>query len=106
MSKRIKFGAKRINFLILTKFCLHPISKVLISDLTFVFENFELKFPDLSILGKKKLLSNYNEILPVPYFEGVAFKSDILSLQFLATSTQAGRANSMSPFCNLFGKRF
>ena len=34
------FGPKSINFLILTKFCMYPISKVLISNLTFVFENF------------------------------------------------------------------
>ena len=34
------FDPKNINFLILTKFCLNPISNVLISNLTFVFENF------------------------------------------------------------------
>ena len=31
------FGPKSINFLILTKFCLYPISKVLISNLAFAF---------------------------------------------------------------------
>ena len=32
---------KGINFLILTKFHMHPISKVLISNLTFVFKDLE-----------------------------------------------------------------
>ena len=34
------FEPKSINFLILTKVCLYPISEVLISNLTFAFENF------------------------------------------------------------------
>ena len=34
------FWVKSINFLILTKFCLYSISKILISNLTFVFESF------------------------------------------------------------------
>ena len=36
-------GSKSINFLILTKFPLYPVSKVLISNLTFVFQDFEPK---------------------------------------------------------------
>ena len=32
---------KSINFLTLTKYCRYPISKVLISNLTFIFENLE-----------------------------------------------------------------
>ena len=58
------FGPKSINFLILTKFCLYAISKVLISNLTFTF------------YGSQQL------------------------------STQVIRTNSLSPFCNLFGKRY
>ena len=44
------FGSKIINFLILTKFCMYPIPKMLISNLTLVFENFEHKCPNLCIL--------------------------------------------------------
>ena len=47
------FGSISINFLILTKFCMYPISKVLISNLTLVFENFGLKCPNLGIFGQK-----------------------------------------------------
>ena len=45
ISKYWHFGSKCINFLNLTKFCLYPITKVLIFgfDLTLVFENFEPK---------------------------------------------------------------
>ena len=39
MPKFGHFGPKSINFLILTKFCLYPILKVLISNLTLLFEN-------------------------------------------------------------------
>ena len=34
------FGPKSISFLILTKFCMHPFSNVLISNLALIFENF------------------------------------------------------------------
>ena len=48
------FGSKKINFLILlVKFCINPISNVLISNLTLVFENFEPKSPNVGILGQK-----------------------------------------------------
>ena len=47
-----RFGPKSMNFLILTKFCMYPISNVLILNLTLAFENFETKFQYLSILGK------------------------------------------------------
>ena len=49
------FGPKSINCLILTKFHMYPISNVLISNLTLVFENFELKSLNLSILGQEVL---------------------------------------------------
>ena len=64
-----KFGhsvPNSINFLILAKFRMYPFSNMLIPNLTLVLENFE---------SKKYQLSNLNEILPVPYFEGADFKS-------------------------------
>ena len=54
MSKFGHFGPKSINFLILTKFCLYPVLKVLISNQTFVFENFKPKFPDFGVVSQKK----------------------------------------------------
>ena len=77
MPKLGHFGQKSINFLILTKFCMYPILKVLISNLTFVFENVELKSPNLGILSQKYKLANLNETLPVSYFQGTDVKSDI-----------------------------
>ena len=59
------------------KFYLYSISKKLISNLTLFFENFEPKRPFMGILFKKYKLSNLNEILPVIYFEGADFKSNI-----------------------------
>ena len=53
------FWVKSINFLILTKFCLYSISKILISNLTFVFESFQSKFPNLGIMGQKVLIFKY-----------------------------------------------
>ena len=47
------FGSKSINFLILAKFCLYPISKVLISNLTLVIEKFEPKCPNMDLLDQK-----------------------------------------------------
>ena len=55
MPKSRHFGPKIINFLILTKFRMYPILKVLISNLTFVFESFEPKSPNLGTLGQKVL---------------------------------------------------
>ena len=55
MSNFEHFEPKRINFLVLTKFRLYPISKVMISNLTFVFQNFEHKSPNLGILSQKVL---------------------------------------------------
>ena len=49
------FGLKLINVLILTKFPLYPISQVLISNLTFVFQNFEPKCPNVGLLVQKVL---------------------------------------------------
>ena len=40
---------------LLTKFCLYAISKVLISNLTLIFENLESKCRNLGILGQKVL---------------------------------------------------
>ena len=60
------------------KFPLYPISKVLISNLTFVFQNVEPKYPILGVLGQKVLtFKSFNEIFPVPYFEGADYKSNI-----------------------------
>ena len=47
------FGPKSISSLILTKFRMYHISKVLISNLTLVFKNFEPKSPNLGILSQK-----------------------------------------------------
>ena len=49
----LAFWAKSINFLILMKFRMYPISKVPISNLILAFENFEPIFPNLGILGQK-----------------------------------------------------
>ena len=46
------FVSKSINFLILAKFRMYPTSNVLISNLTFVFENVEPKSPNKGILGQ------------------------------------------------------
>ena len=48
-----RFVTESINFLILTKFRMYPLSKVTISNLTFVFQNFEHKCPIIGILGQK-----------------------------------------------------
>ena len=53
MPKFWYFGSISINFLILTKFCMYPISNVLTSNLTLVFENFGPKSPNLGIFGQK-----------------------------------------------------
>ena len=68
---------KSINFLISKKFCMYAISKVLNSNVTLVFENFEPKFLNLGVLGEKLLTFNLNEFLPVSCFEGADFKSDV-----------------------------
>ena len=47
-------GAAKL-FLILTKFSMHPISKHLLLNLRFAFENFEPKSSNLSILDNKVL---------------------------------------------------
>ena len=50
------FGAEKYQFSNhLTKFCLYSISKGLISNLTFVFQNLEPKCPNLGILHQKVL---------------------------------------------------
>ena len=43
------FEPKRINVVILTKIHWYPIPEVIISNLTFVFQNFEHKCPNLGI---------------------------------------------------------
>ena len=48
-------GPKSINFLILAKFHMYPISNVLISNLTLIFKNFDPKFSNIGILGQKVL---------------------------------------------------
>ena len=63
------FGLKTVNFLIFTKFRMYPILNVLILNLSYVFENFEPKGPNLDTLGQEELTFNLNEILHVPYFE-------------------------------------
>ena len=74
MPKFGHFGSKSINFLILTKFCMYPISKVLTSNPTFVFKNFEHKSPNLGITNFK---TNFKKNSHIPYFDGANFKSDV-----------------------------
>ena len=76
------FAPKRITFLVLTKFLMYLISKMLPSNLIFFFENFELNSPYSGILDQKYQLSNLNEVLPVPYFEGADLKSHIFLPKF------------------------
>ena len=48
------FWAKKFQFSnLLTKFYLHPISKMLISNLALVLKNFEPKSPNMDIMGQK-----------------------------------------------------
>ena len=56
MTKFGYFGSISINFLIITKFWLYPFSKVLISNLTLISENFKPKRLDLGILSQKVLI--------------------------------------------------
>ena len=51
------FGPKSIDFLILTKFHLYLILMVLISSLSFVFENFEPKMSKLGHFVQSKTAS-------------------------------------------------
>ena len=51
------FRSKSINFIILAKFCTYLIPNVLISNLTFVFENFETESRNMGIQGQKYQLS-------------------------------------------------
>ena len=57
MSKFGHSGSKSINFLILMKFCMYPISKVLTSNPTFVFKNFERKSAIWGLLILKLILT-------------------------------------------------
>ena len=88
MPKLRHFRSKCTIFLMLTKFCLYTISKVLISNLTLVFKNVEPKYPNLDILGEKVVISNLNKISHEPFFEGADFKSDIAFLQILSPYPQ------------------
>ena len=72
MPKFGHFRLKSINFLILTKFRMCPILNVLISNLSFVFKNFEPKSLNFGILSQKILTFSQ-----VPHFEGGCFKFDI-----------------------------
>ena len=80
-----KFGyfvPKNINYLIFQRIYLYPTLKVLISNLTLVFENFDPKYRNVSIYAKKYQLPNLNEILPVPCFQGADSKSGICFQKF------------------------
>ena len=81
MPKFGHFGPKSINLLILTKFRQYHFSKVLISNLTLVFENFDANH-QIWVFWVK--MYNFLENFPVPYFEGADFKADIHFLKFLA----------------------
>ena len=91
---------------LLTKLCMHPISKVLISNRTLVFENFEPKCGDfkseiicrkfwarmsnLNILGQKVLTFNLNITSLEHYFECAKFKSDTGFQEFRAQMPKYG----------------
>ena len=62
---------------LLMRFYLYPILKVLISNLSLLFKNFEPKYPNLVFWVKKNQLSSINEISHLPYFECGNFKSVI-----------------------------
>ena len=75
------FGPESVNSLILTKCRMNPISKVLISITS---------LKTYQIWPKTYQLSNLNKILPVPYFEGADFKSDICFRRFRAQIPRFG----------------
>ena len=49
------FVPESINLLILTKFRMYPLFKVMVSNLIIAFQNFEHKYPILGIFGEKVL---------------------------------------------------
>ena len=85
MPKFGHFGPKSVNFLILAKFRMYPISKVLISNLILVFGKFEAQILKFKHFGPKCInIFILNEVLSVRYFEGAAFKSGICFRKFRA----------------------
>ena len=64
------------NSLILTKFRVYSISKVIISNQTLVFEKLDPKSQVRAFWVKKYQLSSGNKISTVFYFAGIDFKSD------------------------------
>ena len=87
ISKFGHFRPESINSLTLTKCRMNPISKVLISI---------TNFKTYQIWPKTYQLSNLNEILPVPYFEGADFKSDICFRKFRAQIPRLGHFGQKS----------
>ena len=67
------FGPKGINFLILTKFGLQPVSKVLISNQIFVFKNFKPKSPNFGVSGQKSINFLILTKFHLPLFDGSDF---------------------------------
>ena len=62
------FGPRSINFLIIKKVHMCPISKVLISNLTILFSNFLAQMPNFGLIGPKGinfLISRKPNILKV-----------------------------------------
>ena len=87
------FVSKSINFLILTKFCLYPISN---------------SNPQIWTFWPKSII---NFFISTKFYLNAILKVLIsnLTCAFCGSwqpSAQVTRTNSMSPFCNLFGKRF
>ena len=61
---------------------MYPILNVFISNLALVFENFKPNPQIWAFWVKKHQLSNFNKNLPVLYFKGANFKSDICFQNF------------------------
>ena len=59
---------------------MYPITKVLVPNLAFAFQNFEPKYPNLGILGQTKFL----------YCKGGNFKSDICFQKFWTKIPKGG----------------
>ena len=76
------FGPKCMNFLILMKFYMYPILKVLISNLTLVSKFLSPNPQIWAFWAKKYQLFHLNEILSVFNLEGADFKSDFRFQKF------------------------
>ena len=101
------FVSKSINFLILTKFCLYPISNSWFQT-WHLFSKISNSNPQIWTFWPKSII---NFFISTKFYLNAILKVLIsnLTCAFCGSwqpSAQVTRTNSMSPFCNLFGKRF